>query len=119
MMASYFLGAYVGVIAYQESSFVLGLRFIIAALALYDEYSNDILDMPEGSCFPSFYSTPLLFVNVTSLLKLLSWVFPQVILDSIGLNIGKWLTQQRKLHIQIPSQDTEAPYEGCLLIHHQ
>ncbi|XLS98815.1 hypothetical protein HN51_041550 [Arachis hypogaea] len=112
MMASYFLGAYVGVIAYQESSFVLGLRFIIAALALYDEYSNDILDMPEGSCFPSFYSTPLLFVNVTSLLKLLSWVFPQVILDSIGLNIGKWLTQQRKLHIQIPSQDTEAPYEG-------
>ncbi|KAL4307224.1 hypothetical protein AHAS_Ahas16G0256900 [Arachis hypogaea] len=115
MMASYFLGAYVGVIAYQESSFVLGLRFIIAALALYDEYSNDILDMPEGSCFPSFYSTPLLFVNVTSLLKLLSWVFPQVILDSIGLNIGKWLTQQRKLHIQIPSQDTEAPYEGGLL----
>ncbi|XP_015971401.1 uncharacterized membrane protein At3g27390 [Arachis duranensis] len=52
MMASFFLGAYAGVIAYQESSFVLGLQFIIAAMALYDEYSNDILDMPEGSCFP-------------------------------------------------------------------
>lgn len=30
----------------------MGLRYIIASLAIYDEYSNDILDMPEGSCFP-------------------------------------------------------------------
>ncbi|XP_045795334.1 uncharacterized membrane protein At3g27390-like [Trifolium pratense] len=52
ILASYFLGAYAGVVAYQESSFKFGLRYVIAALALYDEYSNDILDMPEGTCFP-------------------------------------------------------------------
>ncbi|RYR54556.1 hypothetical protein Ahy_A06g029864 [Arachis hypogaea] len=70
MCQMFSVDAAVGFVAEHESSFVLGLRFIIAALAFYDEYSNDILDMPEGSCFPSFYSTPLLFVNVTSLLKL-------------------------------------------------
>ncbi|KAK2360119.1 putative membrane protein [Trifolium repens] len=52
ILASYFLGAYAGVVAYQESSFKFGLRYVIAALSLYDEYSNDILDMPEGTCFP-------------------------------------------------------------------
>ncbi|RDX62327.1 putative membrane protein, partial [Mucuna pruriens] len=36
----------------QESSFMLGLSYVVAALAIYDEYSNDILDMPEGTCFP-------------------------------------------------------------------
>ncbi|KAE9599507.1 hypothetical protein Lalb_Chr14g0362961 [Lupinus albus] len=51
-VASFFLGAYAGIVAYQESSLLSGLRYIIAALSLYDEYSNDILDMPEGSCFP-------------------------------------------------------------------
>jgi hypothetical protein len=43
----------------QESSFKFGLRYVIAALSLYDEYSNDILDMPEGTCFPRFGSTSL------------------------------------------------------------
>ncbi|KAI5341308.1 hypothetical protein L3X38_020582 [Prunus dulcis] len=52
MVASIFLGAFAGVVVYQESSFWLGLCYIIASLSLYDEYSNDILDMPEGSCFP-------------------------------------------------------------------
>ncbi|GAU29000.1 hypothetical protein TSUD_165180 [Trifolium subterraneum] len=52
ILASYFLGAYAGIVAYQESSFKFGLRYVIAALSLYDEYSNDILDMPEGTCFP-------------------------------------------------------------------
>ncbi|KAL1291884.1 hypothetical protein HN51_060379 [Arachis hypogaea] len=51
IIASVFLGAYAGVVTYQESIF-FGLRYIIAALSLYDEYSNDILGMPEGSCFP-------------------------------------------------------------------
>ncbi|WVZ07829.1 hypothetical protein V8G54_021175 [Vigna mungo] len=36
----------------QESSFKFGLSYVVAALAIYDEYSNDILDMPEGTCFP-------------------------------------------------------------------
>ncbi|GLT43419.1 hypothetical protein SLA2020_173690 [Shorea laevis] len=52
MVASIFLGAFAGVIYYQESSFWFGLCYIIASLAIYDEYSNDILDMQEGSCFP-------------------------------------------------------------------
>ncbi|XP_074274977.1 putative membrane protein At3g27390 [Silene latifolia] len=52
MVSSVGLGAYAGVIAYQESSLLMGLHYIIAALAIYDEYSNDIIDMPEGSCFP-------------------------------------------------------------------
>lgn len=38
----------------QESSILLGLRYIVASLSIYDEYSNDVLDMPEGSCFPRF-----------------------------------------------------------------
>ncbi|KAM1058517.1 hypothetical protein ACFX2B_023148 [Malus domestica] len=52
MVASIFLGAYAGVIVYQESSIWSGLCYIVASLAIYDEHSNDILDMPEGSCFP-------------------------------------------------------------------
>ncbi|XP_038883798.1 uncharacterized membrane protein At3g27390 [Benincasa hispida] len=50
--SSLFLGAYAGIVAYQESSFLLGLRYIVASLSIYDEYSNDVLDMQEGSCFP-------------------------------------------------------------------
>ncbi|XP_019458168.1 PREDICTED: uncharacterized membrane protein At3g27390 isoform X1 [Lupinus angustifolius] len=52
LVASFFLGAYAGVVAYQESSLLSGFRYTVAALSLYDEYSSDILDMPEGSCFP-------------------------------------------------------------------
>ncbi|KAK2661592.1 hypothetical protein Ddye_000166 [Dipteronia dyeriana] len=52
MAASIFIGAYAGVVVYQESSFWFGLCYIIASVSIYDEYSNDILDMPEGSCFP-------------------------------------------------------------------
>ncbi|CAI9111171.1 OLC1v1011332C1 [Oldenlandia corymbosa var. corymbosa] len=52
IVSSIFLGAYAAVVAYQESSFWLGLCYIAASLSIYDEYSNDILDMPEGSCFP-------------------------------------------------------------------
>uniref|UniRef100_A0A2N9F6N3 Uncharacterized protein n=1 Tax=Fagus sylvatica TaxID=28930 RepID=A0A2N9F6N3_FAGSY len=51
-VASIFLGAYAGVVVYQESSFWLGLCYIVASLSIYDEYSNDVLDMPEGSIFP-------------------------------------------------------------------
>ncbi|XVF57896.1 hypothetical protein PTKIN_Ptkin07bG0019500 [Pterospermum kingtungense] len=52
MASSIFLGAFAGVIVYQESSFRFGLCYILASLSMYDEYSNDVLDMPEGSCFP-------------------------------------------------------------------
>ncbi|EOA23702.1 hypothetical protein CARUB_v10016910mg [Capsella rubella] len=52
VVSSIFLGAYAGVVSYQESSFYYGLCFIVASVSIYDEYSTDILDMPEGSCFP-------------------------------------------------------------------
>lgn len=39
----------------QECSLWSGLCYIVASLSLYDEYSNDVLDMPEGSCFPRFW----------------------------------------------------------------
>lgn len=51
MVSSIFLGAYAAVIVYQERSFWFGLCYIVASVSIYDEYSNDILDMPEGSCF--------------------------------------------------------------------
>ncbi|WCJ21249.1 hypothetical protein M5689_003415 [Euphorbia peplus] len=52
MVSSIFLGAYAAVVVYQESSFWYGLCYIVASWSIYDEYSNDTLDMPEGSCFP-------------------------------------------------------------------
>ncbi|XP_023518197.1 uncharacterized membrane protein At3g27390-like [Cucurbita pepo subsp. pepo] len=52
IISSIFLGAYAGVIVYQESSFWLGLCYILASISIYDEYSNDFLDMANGSCFP-------------------------------------------------------------------
>ncbi|KAJ9540328.1 hypothetical protein OSB04_026834 [Centaurea solstitialis] len=103
MLASIFLGFYAAVIAYQESSFYLGICYIVASLSLYDEYSNDILDMPEGSCFPrpryrkntgsqtgsrtSSFSRPGSFKNPpsrsTSLSSPMVELKPLVLLDSL------------------------------------
>lgn len=33
----------------------MGLAYIISSMSMFDEYSNDVLDMPEGSCFPRCY----------------------------------------------------------------
>ncbi|KAJ6842628.1 putative membrane protein-like [Iris pallida] len=52
VLSSCFLGGYAAIVTYQESSFKMGMTYIISSLAIYDEYSNDILDMQEGSCFP-------------------------------------------------------------------
>ncbi|KAL4017749.1 hypothetical protein IC575_021314 [Cucumis melo] len=52
IISGIFLGAYAGVIVYQESSFWLGLCYILASISIYDDYSNDVLDMANGSCFP-------------------------------------------------------------------
>ncbi|KAK1290743.1 putative membrane protein [Acorus calamus] len=52
IISSFFLGSYAAIVAYQENSISMGLSYIIASLSIYDEYSNDVLDMPEGSCFP-------------------------------------------------------------------
>ncbi|XP_024986211.1 uncharacterized membrane protein At3g27390-like [Cynara cardunculus var. scolymus] len=103
MLASIFLGFYAAVIAYQESSFYLGLCYIVASLSIYDEYSNDILDMPEGSCFPkpmyrknagsqpgsrtSSFSRPVSFKNPpsrsSSLSSPMTELKPLVLLDSL------------------------------------
>ncbi|XP_076910748.1 putative membrane protein At3g27390 [Bidens hawaiensis] len=53
MLSGIALGLYAAIIVYQEYSFFMGLRYIVAALSIFDEYSNDVLDMPEGSCFPN------------------------------------------------------------------
>ncbi|CAA2969801.1 uncharacterized membrane At3g27390-like isoform X2 [Olea europaea subsp. europaea] len=52
MVSSIFLGSYAAVIVYKECSIWFGLCYIVASLSIYDEYSNDVLDMPEGSCLP-------------------------------------------------------------------
>lgn len=44
----------------QESSLWFGLCYIVASLSIYDEYSNDVLDMPEGSIFPRFVQHSML-----------------------------------------------------------
>ncbi|PIA56166.1 hypothetical protein AQUCO_00700487v1 [Aquilegia coerulea] len=51
-LCSFFLGLYSGVIVHQENSVKLGLAFIIAVVSLYDEYTNDLLFLREGSCLP-------------------------------------------------------------------
>ncbi|KAJ0972826.1 hypothetical protein J5N97_020785 [Dioscorea zingiberensis] len=52
ILSSFFLGGYAAVVTYQESSIQKGLAYIIASLSIFDEYSNDVLDLPAGSCFP-------------------------------------------------------------------
>uniref|UniRef100_A0ACD5ZS72 Uncharacterized protein n=1 Tax=Avena sativa TaxID=4498 RepID=A0ACD5ZS72_AVESA len=51
-LSSFTLGLYAGLIAYQEDSFQMGLSYMVAAVALYDEYTNDLLYLREGSCLP-------------------------------------------------------------------
>ncbi|TVU11553.1 hypothetical protein EJB05_45146 [Eragrostis curvula] len=36
----------------KEASFRMGLAYMISAVAFYDEYSNDLLYLREGSCLP-------------------------------------------------------------------
>lgn len=54
IISSLALGGYAAVVAYQESSFKMGIAYIFSSLSMFDEYSNDILDLPEGSCFPRY-----------------------------------------------------------------
>ncbi|XWS32694.1 hypothetical protein CRYUN_Cryun22dG0011900 [Craigia yunnanensis] len=64
MASSIFLGAYAGVVVYQSEVIqifkkangairvlILVWALLYCCLSIYDEYSNDVLDMPEGSCF--------------------------------------------------------------------
>lgn len=51
--SSFALALYSGVVVHQEDSFCMGLAYILAAVSIFDEYTNDLLDMREGSCFMS------------------------------------------------------------------
>jgi hypothetical protein len=53
IFCSPFLGLFGAVIVYQENSFRLGLSHVVAVVAEFDEYSNDVLNLNEGSCLPS------------------------------------------------------------------
>ncbi|PKU76364.1 uncharacterized membrane protein At3g27390 isoform X1 [Dendrobium catenatum] len=53
-ISSLFLGGYAAVVAYQESSIKMGVAYIVSSLSMFDEYSNDVVDLPEGSCFPRY-----------------------------------------------------------------
>ncbi|KAK9691147.1 hypothetical protein RND81_09G179100 [Saponaria officinalis] len=45
-------GCYAALVAYQEESAKKGLLFVVASVSLFDEYTNDLLYLREGSCFP-------------------------------------------------------------------
>ncbi|MCE0481320.1 hypothetical protein HAX54_038999 [Datura stramonium] len=50
-LSSFALALYSGVVVHQEDSFRMGLSYILAAVSIFDEYTNDLFDMREGSCF--------------------------------------------------------------------
>ncbi|KAL2551994.1 hypothetical protein Fot_05613 [Forsythia ovata] len=52
IFASFFIGLYGSVIVYQERSFRRGVAYVIAMVAEFDEYTNDLLYLREGSIFP-------------------------------------------------------------------
>ncbi|RLM66157.1 putative membrane protein [Panicum miliaceum] len=54
ILSSIPLGAYGAVVAYQESSFIMGLAYVASSVSIFDEYTNDVLHMAAGSCFPRF-----------------------------------------------------------------
>ncbi|XP_010252856.1 PREDICTED: uncharacterized membrane protein At3g27390 [Nelumbo nucifera] len=49
---SFFLGLYSGIIVHQENSLRMGLYYIVSVISLFDEYTNDLLYLREGSCLP-------------------------------------------------------------------
>ncbi|KAJ7952895.1 Steroid nuclear receptor ligand-binding [Quillaja saponaria] len=52
VLSSFGFGCYSAVIAYQENSIKKGLLYAIASISIFDEYTNDVLYLREGSCFP-------------------------------------------------------------------
>ncbi|KAL2621800.1 hypothetical protein R1flu_002005 [Riccia fluitans] len=52
VLTSPFLGLYGGVVVYQERSIKRGFAYIVNVMAQFDEYTNDVLHLSEGSCFP-------------------------------------------------------------------
>lgn len=36
----------------QEDSLRCGLAYVVSIVAMFDEYTNDVLNLNEGSCLP-------------------------------------------------------------------
>ncbi|XP_012079556.1 uncharacterized membrane protein At3g27390 [Jatropha curcas] len=67
ILSSFGFGCYAAIIAYQETSTKRGLLYVIASVSVFDEYTNDLLYLKEGSCFPR----PKYRERVTSISSLL------------------------------------------------
>ncbi|KAL8239324.1 hypothetical protein R6Q59_015891 [Mikania micrantha] len=52
LISSFGLALYSAIIVHQEDSVKFGLAYIVAVVSLFDEYTNDLLYLREGSCFP-------------------------------------------------------------------
>ncbi|WCJ31030.1 hypothetical protein M5689_012547 [Euphorbia peplus] len=52
ILSSFGFGCFAAVVAYKESSTKRGLLYVIASASVFDEYTNDLLYLREGSCFP-------------------------------------------------------------------
>lgn len=52
IICSFFLGIYGSVIVYKENSMKMGFAYIVSIISLFDEYTNDLLYLREGSCLP-------------------------------------------------------------------
>ncbi|KAI3702699.1 hypothetical protein L6452_28449 [Arctium lappa] len=50
--SSFGLALYSAMIVHQEDSIKFGLAYIVAVVSMFDEYTNDLLYLREGSCFP-------------------------------------------------------------------
>ncbi|XP_020599935.1 uncharacterized membrane protein At3g27390 isoform X2 [Phalaenopsis equestris] len=51
-ICSFFLGLYGIVIVYEENSLKMGFAYVVSVVSLFDEYTNDLLYLREGSCLP-------------------------------------------------------------------
>ncbi|GJS46413.1 uncharacterized membrane protein isoform X1 [Tanacetum coccineum] len=51
-ISSFGLALYSAMIVHQEDSVKFGLAYVVAVISLFDEYTNDMLYLREGSCFP-------------------------------------------------------------------
>ncbi|KAF3796810.1 putative membrane protein [Nymphaea thermarum] len=52
IFAGFLMGLYGGIVVHQENSLRMGLAYIVSAVALFDEYTNDFLYLQDGSCLP-------------------------------------------------------------------
>ncbi|KAG0594583.1 hypothetical protein M758_UG090400 [Ceratodon purpureus] len=52
IISSPILGLFGAVVVYQEDSLQCGLAYVVSIVGMFDEYTNDVLNLNEGSCLP-------------------------------------------------------------------